>query len=245
MPDPAARTITDRLLAALASRDLRRIEATLSPDCSWRNVPHPAVDGRDAVMALLAPIVTWSDRVQWDVLSAAYDESTAWLERADRFRIDGAEHTVLCNGVFEVDAGAGTVRSVRDYVDLGEWRARVGPTLEAMAQRPAGEVINRHLAAVTARDPVALAADYAPDAVLRRGADEHRGWRAIADYFDSVPARLGGLHFSSQLSSQEPTTVRWEITDGTNAVVARGTDRYRVAGGRIVEQTVELDTPDF
>ena len=46
-----SRQITERLLAALASRDLRRIEATLSPDCSWRNVPHPVVDGRDAVLA--------------------------------------------------------------------------------------------------------------------------------------------------------------------------------------------------
>lgn len=240
-----ARVISDRLLAALASRDLRLIEEALAPECTWQNVPHPAAEGRDAVMAMLSPIITWSDQVRWDVLSAAYDGTTAWLERADRFRIDGPEYTVLCNGVFEVDADAGTVRSVRDYVDLGEWRAHVGPALEVMARRSPDEVINRHLAAVIARDPVALAADYASDAVLRRGADKHQGWRAIADYFDTVPRRLNGLNFSYQRSLREPTTVRWEISDADDAVVASGTDRYAVAGGRIVEQSVELDTPDF
>jgi len=244
-PSTPAQRITNRLLAALASRDLRRVEDALSPECTWQNVPHPTVGGRDAVMALLAPIVTWSDRVQWDVLSSAYDGSTAWLERADRFWIDGVEHTVLCNGVFEVDAEEGTVRSVRDYVDLGEWRARVGPALEVMARRSADEVIVRHLAAVVARDPVAMAADYAFDATLERGDDKFQGWRAIADYFDNVPSRLDGLHFSYQRSGREPTTVRWEITDDTNAVVARGTDRYVVESGRIIEQTVELHTSDF
>lgn len=240
-----ARVVTDRLLVAVASRDLRRIEQVLAPRCTWRNVPHPAAEGRDAVLAMLAPVVTWSDRVQWDLASAAYDDTTAWLERADRFWIDGTEHTVLCHGVFDVDPDSETVISVRDYVDLGEWRARVGPALDAMERRSAGEVVARHLAAVVARDPVAMAADYAPDAVLRRGDEEHRGWRSLADYFDTVPARLADLDFSYQRSSREPSTVRWEITDDANAIVAAGTDRYRVSAGRIVEQTVELDTLDF
>ena len=244
-PDLPSRTITDHLLTALASRDLRRIEAALAPECSWQNVPHAAAEGREAVMAQLAPIVAWSDRVQWDVVSASYGPMAAWLERSDRFWIDGVEHAVSCNGVFEVDAESGTVRSVRDYVDLGEWRARIGPAMEAMADRPPGEVVNRHLAAVVARDPVAMAADYAPDAVLHRGGTEHRGWRAIADYFDTVPVRLDGLGFSYQRSSREPTVVHWEITDETNTPVARGADRYVVEAGRITEQTVELDGTDF
>ncbi len=241
----SAQRITDRLLAAVASRDLRRIEDVLSPACTWQNVPHAVVDGRDAVMAMLAPIITWSDRVRWDVLSASYAGTTAWLERADRFWIDGPEYTVLCNGVFEVDADAGTVVSVRDYTDLGEWRSRIGPVMEAMARRSPDDVVLRHLDAVVRRDPVAMAADYAADAVLRRGDDEHRGWRAIADYFDSVPDRLTDRHFSYQRSSREPTVVRWEITDAANQVLARGADRYTVADGRIVEQTVTLDTDDF
>ena len=242
--DPA-RHITDRFLSAVASRDLRLVEDTLAPDAVWQNVPHEPAVGREAVMAMLRPIITWSDRVRWDVASAAYDGTTAWLERADRFWIDGVEHTVLCHGVFEVDPIAETVVSVRDYVDLGEWRARVSPALAAMAARSADEVITRHMAAVVDRDPVAMAADYTADAVLHRAGVRHQGWRAIADYFDSVPARLDGLGFSYQRSPADPMTVRWEITNSDNTVVASGSDIYVVDSGRIVEQTVELNTADF
>jgi limonene-1,2-epoxide hydrolase len=242
-PPDAARGITDRLLAALASRDLRLIEDALSPDCRWQNVPGPAAVGRDAVLGLLAPVITCSDRVQWDVISAAYNDTTAWLERADRFWIEGSEHTVLCNGVFEVDTVSGTVASVRDYVDLGEWRARLTPTLEAMARRPARQVVDRHLAAVQARDPVAMAADYAREATIERAGIRLCGYRAIADYFDTVPARLGPnrLIFDRRRHEQ----VAWTILKPDGTEVARGRDRYVVAEGRIVEQYVALSTDDF
>lgn len=252
---PSAKVATDRLLAALASRDMRAVEAALSPQCRWQNVPSPATEGRDAVVAMLGRVVNWSDRVQWDLLSAAYDGTSAWLERADRFWINGDEHTVLCNGVFECDPDSNTVLSVRDYVDLGEWRSRITPALEAMAQRSASDVLVRHLEAVVARDPVAMAADYARDAVLRRGDDEYRGWRAIAGYFDDVPNRLTGRNVNlarareeygdRDRSSTSTASVRWEITDRTSTVVASGTDRYVVAHGQIIEQVVTLDITDF
>jgi limonene-1,2-epoxide hydrolase len=257
-PSGAARDISDRLLAALASRDLRLVEGALSPDCRWRNVPEPAAEGRDAVLGLLAPVITWSDRVQWDVISAAYDATTAWLERADRFWIDGKEHTVLCNGVFEVDTVSGTVTSVRDYVDLAEWRGRLTPTMETMARRSAGEVVDRHLAAVEARDPVAMAADYAPGATIERTGVHLRGYRAIADYFDTVPERLGSnrLTFSRSVRAGGGDTtsdgngdgvdvVSWTIVDQRGDVVATGRDRFTVVDGRIVAQAVQLDSDDF
>ena len=61
----------DALLAAIESRDLRRIADQLTDDATWQNVPHPAAVGRDAVLALLGPILTRSDRVVWDVVTAA------------------------------------------------------------------------------------------------------------------------------------------------------------------------------
>ncbi len=242
-PSDEARDITDRLLAALASRDLRLIEDALSPDCRWQNVPEPPAEGRDAVIRLLAPVINWSDEVRWDVVSAAYHGDTAWLERADRFWIDGGEHTVLCNGVFQVHADSGTVISVRDYVDLAEWRTRLTPAMAAMARRQAGEVVDRHLAAVGARDPVAMAADYAPEATIERAGVRLHGYRAIADYFDTVPDRLGAGTLS--FDRRDDTTVAWTITEPDGAEVARGTDRYVVADGRITEQDVELSTDDF
>lgn len=239
--EPAVRA----LLAAIESRDARAVEDALAPTVTWQNVPHPPAAGRDAVLRLLRDIVTWSDEVRWDVVSASFGPDTAWLERVDRFVIDGVEHAVRCNGVFTV--ADGVVGKVRDYVDLGEWRARVGPALAAMAGRPAEEVVRRHLDGVLALDTVRMAADYAHDAVLVRPDGERQGWRAIADYFDTVPERLRGaeLQFGSMArSTGGPVVVRWTITRPGNASLS-GTDAYEVRAGRIAQQTVTFDTTDF
>jgi len=227
-----------RLLAAIGSRDLRRIGDALTPDATWQNVPHEPAVGRGAVLALVGGIVCWSDAVRWDVVSSATDGDLTWCERVDRFVIAGEEHAVRCNGVFRVDAVSGRVVEVRDYVDLGEWRARIAPVLARMAERAPGDVVARHLAAVERRDPVAMAADYALDAVLMRDGVEHSGWSTIADYFDTVPDRLAGheLH----LDHVADTEVRWAIPG-----VASGRDTYEVRAGRITKQVVELDTADF
>ena len=181
-----------QLLAAIESRDLVAVADRLHPEARWANVPHPAAAGREAVIAMLAPILTWSDEVRWEVVQAAAADDVAIVERVDRFAIGGNEHAVACNGVFRIDPGSGTVVEVRDYVDLAPWRERIGPVQRALAERPAREVVERHLAAVARRDPVAMAADYALGAELIRGADRHQGWRAIAGYFASVPDRLAG-----------------------------------------------------
>ncbi len=235
------------LLTAVATRDLRRLEQMLAPTCAWQNMPHPPAAGRVQVIAMLAPILCWSDEVRWDVISAAYEGNTAWVERADRFWIDGEEHTVLCNGVITVDPDSGTVASVRDYVDLGEWRARLAPVFERLSARPAVEVVARHLRAVDRRDSIAMAADYALDAVLTRSTDAHRGWFRIADYFRTVPERLGATTLecsAPQLLPSGEVSVEWAISkDGTTTVT--GTDIYRVERGCITHQAVGLHGPDF
>lgn len=233
------------LLAAIERRDPRAIEDALAPTATWQNVPHPPAVGRPAVVRMLGDVVTWSDEVRWDVVSAVFGDDTAWVERVDRFVVDGAEHAVRCNGVFV--AVDGRVAEVRDYVDLGEWRARFGPVLAAMAGRPAEAVVERHLDAVLALDPVRMAADYAHDAVLVRPDGERRGRRAIADYFDTVPERLGAgeLAFGPIAPSGDASVrVRWHLAR-PGAASTSGTDTYEVAGGRIVRQTVRLDAGDF
>ena len=89
------------LLSAIQSRDLRNVARVLHPDVSWRNVPHPPTVGRDAVVAVLGGVLTWSDQVQWDVVSDGYEPGRAWLERVDRFLIDGDWLDVRCNGVID------------------------------------------------------------------------------------------------------------------------------------------------
>lgn len=114
-----------RFLDAVEARDIVAIGGCLAAEATWQNVPHPPAVGRQAIEAMLAPILSRSTKVQWDIVSAAYSHDQAWLERVDRFWIDGTEYAVRCNGVFDIDPTAGVIAGVRDYVDLGEWRARL------------------------------------------------------------------------------------------------------------------------
>jgi len=236
-----------RLLQAIESRDLRAVRDALAVDVTWQNVPHNPAIGRDAVIAMLAPILTWSDEARWDVVTADYASNTGWVERIDRFWIGGVEYAVRCNGVFDVDPERGDVVSVRDYADLEEWRRRIEPVYERLAHGNAIDVVRRHLGAVTRRDPVAMAADYHLDATLRRGSTVLKGWMEIADYFDGVPARLSGSAFAVEaLTEPRPDHVvsEWTITQ-PDGVLLRGRDEFTVESGRIVEQQVQLDRNDF
>ncbi len=120
-----AENVWQRLLGHLEARDASAAATCFTTNGSWQNVPHPPAVGRAAIEGLLAPILRRSERVQWDVVTSAYEAHRGWLERVDRFWIDGTEYAVRCNGVFEVDATTGLITEWRDYVDLGEWRGRI------------------------------------------------------------------------------------------------------------------------
>ena len=245
--DLRTREAIDRLLLAIESRDLRAVYAALHPNATWQNVPHPAAEGRPAVMALLANILCWSDQVRWDVISSSVDGQVGWYERVDRFWLLGEEHAVQCNGVFTVDPATDTVCEVRDYVDLGEWRDRVTPVWQKLAARSAEEVVLQHLDAVATRDPVAMTSDYALDAVLARPDAQYTGWSDIADYFETVPTRLKDreLVFGDiEATDHHRAEVAWEIT-GADGRVASGRDEFVVTEGRITEQRTSLDSDDF
>jgi limonene-1,2-epoxide hydrolase len=245
--EATTRVAVTALLDAIESRDLRTLHRVLTPDATWRNVPHTPICGREEVVAFLAGILTWADEVRWEIVSASYHERRAWLERVDRFRLDDDWHEVSCNGVIEVN-DVGLVREVRDYVDLGEWRGRIQPVLERLAGRAPVDVVNRHLAAVHSGDAVSMAADYAIDAVLVRGEHTYAGWGAIADYFEGVPDRLGGRTVTFDEVTTTPNgdvDTRWTIAGvGADDRVA-GVDTFRVSDGRIVHQTVALLSDDF
>lgn len=123
MPDPAA--VVRTFLAAVAARDVDAVLRCFAVDASWQNVPHEPAVGHDGIRAMLEPVLARSSRVRWDVVTEAYTGDRAWLERVDRFWIDGTEYAVQCNGVLDFDPDAGVVTALRDYVDLGEWRQRV------------------------------------------------------------------------------------------------------------------------
>jgi hypothetical protein len=106
--------------------------------------------------------------------------------------------------------------------------------------RKAVEVVRHHLEAVGLLDPLAMAADYAPDALLER---PDRCWRGLAEiraYFATVPARLAGGRVEFTGFDEHRLEVRWTLVGGP-ADGLRGRDRYEVQAGRIVRQQVVLD----
>lgn len=106
------------------------------------------------------------------------------------------------------------------------------------------EVARRHLDAVLHGDPTAMAADYAEDAELLRAGESHRGRPAIEAYFRTVPDRLGdaAVVFDELAVDGQTATFRWHLEGSAHA---SGTDRLTIRDGLIVQQVVELDTPDF
>jgi len=125
----ATKATVQRWLAAVNANDLDALVACFEPDGSWQNVPNAPAVGHAAIRAMLAPIFERSERVVWDIVTEAYAPGRAWLERVDRFVIDGTEHAVRCNGVLEIGPDSGLITELRDYVDLAEWRSRTTSVL--------------------------------------------------------------------------------------------------------------------
>ena len=117
--------IFETFLNSLESCDIDRILQSFTEQSSWQNVPHVPAVGLSEIRATFESIVQRSSRIQWDVVSSAFEGSRGWVERVDRFWIDGIEYAVRCNGVFDFDVESSSILSVRDYVDLGEWRSRL------------------------------------------------------------------------------------------------------------------------
>lgn len=108
------------------------------------------------------------------------------------------------------------------------------------------DVVARHVAAVAGGDPAAMAADYAPGAVLLRGDDRYEGQPAIRRYFDGLARRLAGgtVQFGEPVADGDVVRFSWRIAGGPAGGTA-GTDTCVVRDGAIVEQRVALDGADF
>lgn len=118
-----------RFLAAVEARDAEAAGACFAAGAPYANVPHPPVVGPTGVRDLLAPILERSEHVRWEIVTSAVAERRCFLERVDRFVIDGREYAVACTAVVEIDPEADRITAFRDYVDLGEWRARLAGAL--------------------------------------------------------------------------------------------------------------------
>ncbi|MDG1846102.1 MAG: limonene-1,2-epoxide hydrolase family protein [Acidimicrobiales bacterium] len=117
--------ILETFLASMQSCDIDKVMGSFTNDSLWQNVPHLPAKGLIEIRTMFETIMRRSSKIRWDVVSASFNKDQAWIERVDRFWIDGTEYAVKCNGVFDFDSSTSTIQSVRDYVDLGEWRSRL------------------------------------------------------------------------------------------------------------------------
>jgi limonene-1,2-epoxide hydrolase len=125
---PRVHEVVGAFLTDVESRDIEVVLACFADDLSYENVPHGAVRGKDGLRGLLGPFLSRCEGVRWDVVSSATSGDRTFVERVDRFWIDGVEYKIECTGVYRVRSGL--IAQVRDYVDLGVWRERLGSVME-------------------------------------------------------------------------------------------------------------------
>ena len=118
--------IFETFLESMESCDIDLILQSFTEQSSWQNVPPPAAVGISEIRSTFETIVRRSSQIKWDIISSSFEGTRGWIERNDRFWIDQPEYSVRCNGVFDFDLETSSILSVRDYVDLGEWRSRLG-----------------------------------------------------------------------------------------------------------------------
>ena len=110
-------------LAAVNARDVEAVDLYLTEDVVYHLiVPLPPVSGKPNVLAALGKSINEADRVSWEVTGWARSGDQVFVERLDRFWFGAAEAAIECTGVFELREDK--IAVVRDYADLGTWRAR-------------------------------------------------------------------------------------------------------------------------
>jgi limonene-1,2-epoxide hydrolase len=121
-PDAAPSTVVDDFIAAIERRDLDAAMALVAPDCEYDNVPIGPVRGRSAIRAILDPIASRSDEIEWPVRRSASAGPIVFNERIDRFRSGDRWVEIAVVGVWEVHDGLITLW--RDYFDLEAYRSQ-------------------------------------------------------------------------------------------------------------------------
>ena len=114
-----------------------------------------------------------------------------------------------------------------------------------MTRQPV-EIAVEHIQAVVNGDPIAMAANYAPDATLIRPQATFTGLVEIKAYFTTVPQRLGkGQVIFEEIRMSGPNIkLKWRIEDGPADGVS-GVDEMEILGEQSVSQRVSIDSSDF
>ena len=127
--------VLSRFLVAVESKDPAAVAACFAPNAVFRNVPHEAAIGREEGSGRSSADPRAQQPRPLGRPQRRRLRCARLAERTDRFWIEGEEYAVQCNGVIEVLDGL--ITELRDYVDLGVWRGRLGDVLVRQPQNGA------------------------------------------------------------------------------------------------------------
>ncbi len=115
--------VVTALIRACEARDLDAVEALVTDDIEYDNVPIGKVFGPEGVRRVLSGGVSEAaSQVEWVVHRQVASGNTVMNERTDRFLVDNRWIEIPIAAVFEVRGDR--VSLWRDYFDLESYRAQ-------------------------------------------------------------------------------------------------------------------------
>ena len=101
--------------------DIDDVIAHLDLGIVYRNVPSPALRGREAVRAFITPSLSAMKHMTWEFTAcmASADGRQVAAERIDTFFFPEGEVRIEVMGLFEIEGGQ--IARWRDYCDLGDF----------------------------------------------------------------------------------------------------------------------------
>ena len=114
-------TVTD-FIDAWNRMDWEAVEAAMTEDVVYHNIPLPPAKGRIAAMKVVHSIAPES--VDWKILHIAEQGDAVLTERVDNFVAAGGKSISLpVMGIFEIEDGR--IRAWRDYFDLATYTGQL------------------------------------------------------------------------------------------------------------------------
>jgi limonene-1,2-epoxide hydrolase len=99
-------------------QDVDGVVAAMTPDCTYANVPLPAMHGHDEVRSFITNLLTTTSKVEFIIhnIATGADGVTVFTERTDAFSMDEKRFAAPVMGIFVVRNDL--IHEWRDYCDL-------------------------------------------------------------------------------------------------------------------------------
>jgi limonene-1,2-epoxide hydrolase len=118
------RVVSD-FIDAFNALDLDKIMGFLKEDAVYHNIPADAVQGTEAIRAVLQGFMGMATKVDWVLHNIAESQNgTVLTERTDRFFIGEKWIELPVMGIFEIEAGR--ICAWRDYFDMNQFQSQLG-----------------------------------------------------------------------------------------------------------------------